>query len=259
VIAIRHIAAPCEPDVLEGVPFRAATSALIAERQLLRRIDSKYVVPAARVPDLLAGLEAAYAVLRVPSGNWASYRSLYLDTPYLRCFHDHRRGRRIRHKIRLRHYPDRGVSFLEVKTKRNEEVTHKHRVAVAHDHEVIRDRELAFLREHVAFADDVAPIARINYRRLSLISLNMDERVTIDIGLDVAPPMGQARPLAPFAVIEIKQARLSAGSAMRQRLVDAGHHEQSISKYCAAIATLYPGERRNRLLPSLGAVARIAG
>jgi hypothetical protein len=257
MIALRNIAPWPEPDLLDAVPFREASKALIAERQLLRRIDSKYVVRTAELPGLLAGLDSAYAALRIPGGNWATYRSLYLDTPDLRCFHDHRRGRRVRHKIRVRHYPERGVSFLEVKTKRSEDVTQKHRVEVTYGDEVVRDRELAFLRQHVPMAGEVVEVARIDYRRLSLIALGMDERVTIDVGLEVAAPTGVRQPLGHFAVIEIKRARLT-GSPMAQRLFDAGHHERSISKYCAAIAALYPGERRNRLEPTLKAVARIA-
>lgn len=45
---------------------------------------------------ILLMLAEHYAVIRVPSGCAASYQSTYFDTPDLRCYHDHRRGRRLR-------------------------------------------------------------------------------------------------------------------------------------------------------------------
>src|SRR5262245_34239806 len=106
---------PTDPLAAAFDRFPEAPLELLADRELLRRIDSKYVLPASGLPELAAGLGDGYAVLRVPTGSVAAYRSLYFDTPDLRSFHDHRRGRRIRHKIRVRHYPDREVSFLEIK------------------------------------------------------------------------------------------------------------------------------------------------
>ena len=246
-----------EHDLRGAGAFPEASKQLLAERQLLCRIDSKYVVPADAVLALIAGLGAYYAALRVPSGNWAIYRSLYLDTPDLRCFHDHRRGRRVRHKVRIRHYPDRELSYLEVKTKRNEDVTDKARLSVDYGCELLRDRECEFLRRHVA-TDELRPIVRIEFRRMSLIALASDERVTIDVGVEAALPGAAASSLGGFAVIEVKQARLSAASPVVQRLATAGHQTRSLSKYVAAIARLFPDERKTRLLPDLRAADRIA-
>ncbi|HLL23573.1 MAG TPA: polyphosphate polymerase domain-containing protein [Kofleriaceae bacterium] len=248
-----------EPYRRPGAPaldFIPATRDLVCARQLLHRIDMKFVVPAAVVVEILGGVARDYAALHVSSGIWASYRSLYFDTQDLRCFHDHRRGRRVRHKVRIRHYPDRHLTFLEVKTKRNEHVTHKTRLELPYMQETLGDRERTFVRETLD-THAMTPVARIDYRRLSLIGIVADERVTIDQGLEIAMPEGTARPLGPFAVIEVKQAKLSASSPMMQRLVGAGHKPRSLSKYVAAIAQLRPAERKNRLLPALRAVERI--
>lgn len=250
--------APCALSALDGM-FPVATEELIAERQLLRRIDSKYVVPARALFDLLGGLDGAYAALRGARGVLARYSSLYLDTLDLRCFHDHRRGKRIRHKVRIRHYDDRALSFFEIKTKRNDTVTDKHRLAVPYRIEELLPTSLAFVREHGgALADALAPVARIDYRRISLVSLADNERVTIDVDLEVANPEGPAEPLIPVAVIEVKQAKLSQTSPMLRRLASAGYRERSFSKYIAAITRLRPHERKNRLLPTLRGVERLA-
>lgn len=257
-MALAHADVPEAMSALDAM-FPEATEALIAERRLLRRIDTKYVVPASAILELLDGLGNAYAALRVAGGVLARYRSIYLDTPELRCFHDHRRGKRVRHKVRIRHYDDRALSFFEIKTKRNDLVTDKHRLAVPYLHERLATAELAFARDHSGqIADALAPVARVDYSRITLVGLAHDERVTIDLDLEVASPDGPPEALVPVAVIEIKQAKLSLASPMVRRLAAAGHRERSFSKYIAAIARLRPEERKNRLLPALRAAERVA-
>jgi hypothetical protein len=238
--------------------FAAASAELLDRRELLRRVDSKFVVAAARLDDLIARLAGPYAALRVPSGTIATYQSLYFDTAELRCFHDHRRGRRVRHKIRIRHYPDREVSYLDVKTKRNELVTDKHRLQVPYGCDTLGDVERAFLRTHVgAFADELRPELRIDFRRIGLIGLGANERVTIDVELEVRGRDDVRRSLGPIAVVEVKQSPFDARSAALRALADARVRQQSMSKYSIAVAITRPDERNNRLQPELRAVERI--
>ncbi|MBN1961107.1 MAG: VTC domain-containing protein [Deltaproteobacteria bacterium] len=48
---------------------------------------------------------------------WAHYVTHYYDSPNFELFCDHRRGKRIRYKIRVRHYLDRKLSFTEIKKR----------------------------------------------------------------------------------------------------------------------------------------------
>src|SRR5688572_15659524 len=109
------------------IDFPLAEPALVRARDLQRRIDAKYILDVGKLPELVAAFAGSFAALGVGSGRIATYENLYFDTPDLRCFHDHRRGRRLRQKVRIRSYPERGVSFLEVKTKRSELLTDKRR------------------------------------------------------------------------------------------------------------------------------------
>jgi hypothetical protein len=240
--------------------FPPATPELLGRRALLSRVDSKYVVPIAHLEHVLAGLAAHYAVLRVESGSVATYDNLYFDTPQLRCYHDHGRGRRIRHKVRIRHYPDRQLSFLEVKTKRNEAVTDKHRMPVAYGNERLGLAELDFLRMRIGeMADDLQPAIAMTYRRLSLIGLASDERVTIDLGLSASGEHGAivARTLGHLAVIEIKQWPYCVRTPIMRAVRGNGHREMSMSKYITAMSLIRPELRRNRFLPALRALERI--
>jgi hypothetical protein len=239
-------------------PFAPPSAELLAARELMRRIDSKFVVRTSRLPALIAGLERDYAAFRVAAGAVADYQSLYLDTPDLTCFHDHRRGKRLRHKVRVRHYPDRGLSFLEIKSKRSDLVTHKHRIAIPYGSEAIGAPELAFLRGHLgAMAEALRPELRVNYRRIGLVALATDERVTIDVELDFITLDGTAYRMPEAAIVEVKQAGATRTSPIMRRLAEAGTRECSLSKYTTAIATTRPGLPRNRLLVDLKAIARI--
>jgi VTC domain len=233
--------------------FARATPALLAERELLRRIDHKYVLDRARLGELFGALAAEYAVLPVGEGGAAIYRNLYFDTPELRCFHDHRRGRRIRHKVRIRHYPDRELSFLEVKTKRSESITDKQRRRIDFGREELDAADLAFLHEHAGqLTDALVPAVRVDYRRVLLFHPRLEERLTIDLALEAGREGARAE-LGALAIVEIKRAPgggLPRTPAMRA-LAALGVRERSLSKYCAAMALIHPTVRHNRLRPAL--------
>jgi hypothetical protein len=239
--------------------FADASPQLLEQRSLLRRIDSKFSIAADRVHQLLPWLVEDYAALRVPGGGAiAGYRSLYFDTPDLRCFHDHRRGRRIRHKVRIRHYPDRRLSVLEVKSRRSECVTDKWQLPIAYGQERLGRRERAFLDERVGgLADLLRPQLWTDYRRISLIGTRTCERVTIDLELAALGLDGARRGLDRIAVIEVKQATSSVHTPVMRLLSASGLREGSPSKYITSVALLRPEVRHNRLLPDLRAVERI--
>lgn len=241
------------PDDLESrlAGFPAASPELLASRALLSRVDTKFPLPAAGVAEILDGLDADYAVLGVAGGSLATYRSLYFDTPELRCFHDHRRGRRVRHKVRIRHYPDRALTYLEVKTKRNELVTDKRRLALPYRTEELGARELEFLRGRIGeMADRLAPEVEIGFRRITLIGLHTHERVTVDLDLDVDG-------LDDLAIVEVKQSPFCVRTPIMRALAGAGHRPGSMSKYVAALALHRPELRQNRLRPDLRALERM--
>ncbi|MCA9554323.1 MAG: polyphosphate polymerase domain-containing protein [Myxococcales bacterium] len=235
-----------------------ASPELLQARALLRRTDTKFVTDVARIPAVLERVGGAYAALWVPGGPIATYRSLYFDSPDLRCFHDHRRSRRLRHKARVRHYPDRGQTFFEVKSKRNDLVTTKHRIEVPYGVERPTEAVLEFLREQLGnLACDLVPTAYVHYRRISLLGVDVNERVTIDFDLEVSTPEGDRHDFGPVAIVEVKQPCLATTTPIMRALAAEGVKRRSLSKYVAAVAVTHPAVRRNRLLPSLRAIERI--
>jgi hypothetical protein len=83
-----------EPATLEEVDGRSA---------LRHRVDTKYVVPRERLPDLIAELDG-YDVLAIDGRGSFTYENVYFDTPQLHCFWDHVEGARPRFKARTRYY-----------------------------------------------------------------------------------------------------------------------------------------------------------
>ncbi|HUQ08535.1 MAG TPA: polyphosphate polymerase domain-containing protein [Kofleriaceae bacterium] len=240
--------------------FPAASVELREGRELLRRVDTKFLCPREIALDVVATLVGNYAALPTPGGNLATYRSLYFDTSDLRCYHDHRRGRRLRHKVRIRHYPERELTYLEVKTKRNEAVTDKQRQQLAFRAEHLGDGEQAFLAGVTDLpVHDLRPMMRIDFRRLSLVSLHSAERVTIDCDLVAATLDGAQWDAGDRVVVEVKQAPFCVRTPVMRALLAHGQREQSMSKYTIATAFVRPELRKNRLLPALKAIERMAG
>jgi hypothetical protein len=213
-----------------------------------------------RLGALLGALAGDYAVLPVGAGATAIYRNLYFDTPELRLFHDHRRGLRIRHKVRIRHYPDRSLTFLEIKTKRGEVLTDKQRREIEFARERLDPDDLAFLRAHAGeLAGELAPAVRVDYRRIALFHPRLEERLTIDFALEVgrssAAPGDARMELGALAIVEVKRAPGGPPRTPAMRaLAGLGVREGALSKYCAAMALLQPTVRHNRLRPALRAL-----
>lgn len=239
-------------------PSPEAWPELLERRRLLRRVDTKFLLHVQDLDEIVARVARDYAALRVASGPVATYRSLYFDTPDLRCYHDHRRARRLRHKARVRHYPDRGLSFFEVKSKKNDRVTLKHRIEVPYGSERRSHLVQAFLSEQMGpIAGHLVPTAYVHYRRVSLLGLAASERVTIDFDIEVGPPGGPMHAFDGLAIIEVKQPTVQTSTPIMRALTDFGVKRRGLSKYVAAITTTHPTERKNRLLPSLRALERI--
>lgn len=244
-----------DPWQVELARFRPAWPSLVAQRDLLRRADWKFLMPRASAVELLPALVNDYAVLAAGSGFIASYRTLYYDTPALDFFHAQRRGRRVRHKVRVRHYPDRLLSFLEIKQRRSELQSSKIRIQRRYDDDDLTAADQAIVDIHTGIGRPVEPQAWTRFRRVTLLGLHTDERVTIDTGLVVQ--MGtHRRSFAALAIVEVKQWPIHHHTIALSAIRAGGWRPGWMSKYCTAIAGTHPDARLNGLLPGLRALKR---
>lgn len=236
--------------------FAAAPQALLDQRELQRRTDSKFVMSQATAVELLKLLVRDYVVLIAGGGRSATYRTLYFDTRDLHFFHAHRRGRRVRHKVRIRHYPDRALSFLEVKTHINDAETLKTRRPRSYGSDGLTQSDLDFVYAQTEVDGEMAPQALTTYRRATLLGIESEERLTFDF--DFSARVGERHVALPGAVIvEVKQPRANRWTSAMRAMSGIGVREGWASKYCVSIALARPEVSANRLLAGLRALKAV--
>jgi hypothetical protein len=222
---------------------------LNAAAELQTRVDRKYLLPAAALPDVLAELPAGSEVLEIGGAQALRYASQYFDTPALDSYYGAARGRRRRFKVRARTYLDSGGSFLEVKTRGGRSATVKERVPVAGD--ALDDDAVAYAVDllHGAGIPDAAGLARrlepvlvTRYRRATLLLPATRDgdpsRATIDIDLAWIGADGRSLTLPASVIVETKSGQRAG--ALDRTLWRHGHRPTSLSKYGTGMAALHP-------------------
>lgn len=241
--------APAEPPVLQAFP--AIDLYDLDAVALLDRRDTKYVANEDTALRLLEHLCTNYAVLEVDGRREHGYRTVYFDTEDLSLYHAHRRGQSGRFKVRSRLYVESNRSFLEVKKKGKRDRTIKVRQGTDEQVTQITATEAAFIREHSRYrTDGLAPQLINSFRRVTLVSIERCERVTLDFGL-AFEANGFRAELPGTVIIEVKEAAHAVVSPIRLELRRAGIRPGSFSKYCVGVCLLFEEVRHNRFLPVL--------
>jgi hypothetical protein len=237
--------------------FDLATPELLASRELQTRVDTKFVLPARLLPTLLASMSRDFALLTADGAPFDFYSSVYFDTPRFDLFTAHALGRRPRHKVRIRHYSRRDLCFLEVKTKDKYNVTSKSRTRRDARRFELSDPDRAAIAKRIGpLASDLVPVAQIDFPRVTLLGLEHEERLTLDLGVNFH--VGDREALHDQAVIaEIKQARFWPRSPGFQAFRDIGIRPFSISKFCVALSELSDVARTNSFRPAVRALHRL--
>ena len=177
--------------------------------QLMRRFDTKYVLPESWLPDLFTTMAPHAHALEVAGQVECRYDNLYFELPGEQFLQDHLRGKARRMKVRSRTYGSNGLTFLEVKERVPGGRTEKHRMACPEGVACsLTESQFLFLEDHLDRARELE--ARLNgaFLRTTLVDFDRQERVTIDRGLEAGLIDQDMEPLLEgLAVIEIKQPR----------------------------------------------------
>ncbi len=224
--------------------------------RLMNRIDTKYLTDTETLPDILSdALACGYRIFEKSGVRLHGYDSVYFDTDDLKMFTEHRRGKAVRQKIRTRMYEDSGECFLEVKRKNNHARTRKKRVSIPEtDFCDFRTDAAAckWLEGHSPFdGQTVSPALETRFRRITLVSPGMNERLTIDSGVTFRNlRLGTDAGLGKAVVIELKQDGRTR-SPMRDILLRHRIKPYRISKYCIGTvstdARVLPGRFKEKL------------
>ena len=87
------------------------------------RVDRKYIVDAETAAKVLSTLGADASVMEIDGQRDFAYDSVYFDTPQMQSYHSAAYSRDDTFKIRTRSYLDSELTFLEVKTDGEQDMT----------------------------------------------------------------------------------------------------------------------------------------
>ena len=238
--------------------FAKADASQLGDRALLRRYDSKFLLRHDALLPFLASLSADYSLLFAGQSSIASYRTVYYDTPERTSYHDHARGRRPRTKIRIRHYAERSLSYLEIKTKSNHEQTQKARRKRTFNDETLTTDDHRFLAPHLRLDPGALSHSLVtDFRRITLLSLAHDERMTVDLDMSFQH-QGKHHALPPAVLVEIKQGRFDRSTCAMTSLHKHRAHSVDFSKYCVSLALSGDVGRTHAFRPSIRLLERIS-
>ena len=228
--------------------FNRITLAEIGNLQLANRFDSKFLFHRGDLDVLLRHFSSYTDLLEVNGETLQGYKNLYYDTADFQLYHAHHNGLRSRYKVRERTYLSSGDRFLEIKEKNNRNLTLKNRLPLASD------------EKYYDFLDDYLPVnfrpllpsLRTEYGRISLLSQNRVERMTIDIGLTLTKPNGDdAIILEHLGILELKAESQSYLPVIAKLKKQLELHQTPFSKYSIGCALQYPHLKQNLFKPTL--------
>ena len=155
--------------------------------EMLDRIDNKYILTGQRLQPAFAALTEFFDILEIDEKRAFHYSSRYFDDDERRGYYDHhQRRRRKRCKVRVRHYVDADISFLEVKLKEQRSMTAKRCLAIDKPQIALDDLNMDFVdacyQESYAesFGKKLVPVIVVEYQRITLVAKQGGERLTID-------------------------------------------------------------------------------
>ncbi|SHK99150.1 VTC domain-containing protein [Roseovarius marisflavi] len=224
---------------------------------MLTRIDNKYIVQAVDLGALVASLAEGFDVLEIGDRRAFNYATRYFDDDARNAYYEHHQGKRKGFKVRSRRYLDAGLCYVELKMKEKRGTTIKHRLEYDYDgFEALNAEALQFVkngyRTHYGknFTYKVRPVLDIRYQRLTLVSKDRGERLTIDTDLTFSNGTSQLYAPRGIFIIETKSRN---GRGHADRCLRAQHHYpiKRCSKYCIGMAALSEVTRFNHFMPTI--------
>jgi len=226
--------------------------------KLMDRFDTKYLMPANRVPDLLNLMRSRYRVLEISNSRILSYTTIYLDTPDFVFFNQHVTRRTGRIKVRYRSYNSTGVTFLEIKKKTKKNRTIKWRIENSFSGKCCNEPAIEFINKHIPFNSELLkPVLTNSFKRITLVGFDNPERVTIDLDLSYSGNGGKTTGLPLVAIVELKSEGFATRSQFSRLIKQLSAYPTSFSKYCVGNALLYDLPLKNILKPKLLLLNRI--
>ncbi len=157
----------------------------------LKRIDRKFLVTASDFKEILTDLIKNFRILEIDKKRIFSYDNVYMDTQDYLFYNQHQNKLNKRTKIRTRLYKDSNLAFFEFKQKENW-VTQKYRYSFpTEEHWTMTKGKKRFFEWvwQAMYSWEKAPIItpaiKTKYKRITLVSKDGSERLTIDFSIKI--------------------------------------------------------------------------
>lgn len=231
--------------------FQPASQTLTNARVLQKRRAWKYLLHTVDLADLIVELRDTHHILLAGNEALAHYENHYFDTEDRTSYRDHLRGRPRRHKVRVRSYVDRGLTTLEVKLRSPRGESDKKRlIRTFQDRSLDKEAAQFILDTAPVSPDELRPSLMNQFRRITLLGVDSEERVTVDVGLRFQEN-GKEINLLGVGIIEVKSAARRCDTVAIRLFRSRRLRSRSMSKYCVGSALLNPELAANRFLPLL--------
>lgn len=155
----------------------------------LKRIDRKFLVTATQLKEILKDITKDFKVLEIAGKRIFSYDNVYMDTEDYLFYNQHQNKLNKRTKIRTRLYVDSDLAFFEFKQKENW-ITQKYRYSFPTEEHGTMTKGKKRFYEGVwqamydgQKAPTITPAIRTKYKRITLVSKDGSERLTIDFAI----------------------------------------------------------------------------
>lgn len=227
--------------------------------KLMDRVDTKYVVSAKRIPEILHLMNGDYKTLEINGIKSLPYITKYYDTNDYQFYNQHVTSRAERYKIRFRTYKTTETTFLEVKKHTRQDRTVKWRIeSDLSRYDSIDTNAVHFLYSHIPDIPHFIKTSLSNsFRRATLACNDNNERITIDFDLAFSNENGKEIELPWIAIIELKRNRAVGGSKFTGILKRNMIHPVGFSKYCTGISLLIENARKNKMKEKLILIDKI--
>ena len=234
------------------------------DAKLMNRVDSKFMLPIACLPEVLNLLKQHYSVLEIDENRVSTYQNKYLDTQDMTLYNNHHNGKLNRYKVRRRRYVDTDTEFLEVKLKNNKKRTIKNRIQTTEQADDAK-RCAQFIDQQIQTnmnelnSENLMVSQQSGYRRIALANEAEAERLTLDFDLWYQNINASNKVKLPgFFIAELKQKKKSKRSPFYQMMSANNIIPMAFSKYCIGCALLYKSSiKSNRFKPILSHIEKL--
>jgi hypothetical protein len=223
--------------------------------KLMDRSDLKFNFSVHHLSDLLDGIRDHYSALEVQGTRMSRYETLYYDTPGYDLYKTHHKGKPTRFKIRARKYVESDLNFFEVKHKNNKGRTLKTRVKKKEGNDISGNAQTLLEEKTGMQSGHLEPKLFVNYTRITLVNRFEEERLTIDLDLQVKNDNSEFN-FDGLVIVEAKMSKIQVTPFVK--LLKEKHiREGGLSKYCMAVSKLIPGMKSNNFKEQLLTVDKI--